>query len=427
MRGWYDTFMNLNEQRLGAYNRILHKDSAKEAKDAGTAGIGRSPRASGSTGAQATPVDEASKKRKPAGAGPSSQTPRGTSDAASALPGLIKVPSASGGKESPYRKVAKFLLLIGVDEAAKVMAKLTEAQTEKVVLELASIRRVDKDEAAIVLAEFESLLAQAREPEGGVATARSILEAAFGSERADAMLKRAVPNFAGKPFDYLDGIEPDRLARIIEDELPAVKALVLSQLKPKLAADVIRGMGDAEKSEVVLRLAKLKAIDPEVLRRVDDAIREKVESVRAPSSDSIDGRSALASILKHMDVSSEKSILVGLSDSDPDLGKDLRERLFTIDDVVNASDKFLQETLRGLSDHDLAALIAGKDDTFRDKILSNVSRSRGAIVLEEESVISPVTRAESERVTGAFFSTMRRAWENGEFFIAGRDAKEVWV
>lgn len=400
--------MNLNDRRLGAYNKILKSDKAEKAdkqqfdaqkKDAGQAKTSQSK---------------------------ISQSKAGKSDFS--LPGLIKVPDTrTGGTESPYRKVAKFLLIIGVDEAAKVLSRLSPEQTEKVVLELASIRRVDPDEATLVLAEFESLLQQAREPSGGIDTARSILEGAFGRERAQEMLEKAVPHIHGKPFDYLEGIDPQRLFRVIADELPSVKALVLSQLKPALAAGVLNAMPQQDKTEVVIRLAKLKTINPDILRRVDDAIREKILAVSTADSDAVDGRSALAEILKRMGGSSEKSILENLAEVDPDLGKDMRDRLFTLDDIVGCDDRFMQETLRPMSEKELAILLAGKPESFRQKIFANCSKTRGTLILEEEKVISPVTRIESDRVTGAFFSIMRRAWEDGKCTISGRDTKEEWV
>lgn len=407
--------MNLNDRRLGAYNKILkpessvtQEDSAKEKED-----TKKRPR-------QAESQQTNSKKSD------TWQTDPRKSDFS--LPGLIKVPdSTTGGKDSPFRKVAKFLLIIGVDEAAKVLSRLSPEQTEKVVLELASIRRVDPDEASLVLAEFESLLQQARQPSGGVETARSILEAAFGSERAQQMLEKAVPHLHGKPFDYLEGVDPERLHRIIADELPSMKALVLSQLKPILAAGVLNIMPQKDKTEVVIRLARLKNINPDVLRRVDDAIREKFQTINTAHSDAVDGRSALAEILKRMSGSSEKAILEGLADVDPDLGKDMRERLFTLDDIVGCDDRFMQETLRSMSEHDLAILLAGKPEPFRTKIFTNCSKTRGTLILEEEKVISPVSRIESERVTGTFFSIMRRAWEDGKFTISGRDTKEEWI
>ena len=241
------------------------------------------------------------------------------------------------------------------------------------------------------------------------------------------MLRKAVPDIEGKPFEYLNDMDPERLLSLIADELPAVKALVLSRIKPATAAQVIKRMSPAEKSDTVIRLAKLKAIDPEVLRRVDGAMREKVQNVSVSSVDSIDGRNALAEILRHMDSSGEKSILDRLSDEDSELGRDLRERLFTIDDIVRADDRFLQETLRPMAERDLALLIAGKAEPFRKKILANVSRTRATLILDEERIAQPVPRAEAERVIGAFFITMRRAWEEGKFVIDGRDSDDIWV
>ena len=49
--------------------------------------------------------------------------------------GLLKVPvqePAEEGKESVYRRVAKFFLLIGEDEAAKILPHLSDDQIEKI-------------------------------------------------------------------------------------------------------------------------------------------------------------------------------------------------------------------------------------------------------------------------------------------------------
>ena len=65
--------------------------------------------------------------------------------------GLLKVPveeAAPDGSDSVYRRVAKFLLLIGEDEAAKILPHLSETQIEKIIPEIASIRTVSKEEAA---------------------------------------------------------------------------------------------------------------------------------------------------------------------------------------------------------------------------------------------------------------------------------------
>ena len=336
---------------------------------------------------------------------------------------LEKNENANPEKDSIYRRVAKFLLLIGIDEAAKIIPHLSPEQTEKIIPEIASIRSVDPDEATVILAEFENLVQRSRE-DGGVTTAKAILVKAFGQERAEQMLEKSVPFHKGKPFEYMQEMEGERVFFLLKEESSAVQALVLSQLKPKVAADVINKMELESKTEVVRRLATLKKIDPEVLRRVDQAMSEKVKTANTSKSDSIDGRGALADILKKMSPDSEKNILSMLSDTDPDLGVDLRQRLFTVDDVLNCDDRVMQEKLHQMSETEIAYLVAGKSQDFRDKIFKNISKGRGDIVLEEEQIHKPMLKKDCETVTAEFFSFLRRKWEAGELRIIGRDDEQ---
>lgn len=342
--------------------------------------------------------------------------------------GLIKVPVApreADGRENIYRRVAKFLLLIGTDEAAKVISHLSPEQTERIIPEIVSIRRIDPDEAALILEEFKALLDNARQ-QGGVATARNILEKAFGSDRADELISKAVPFPEGVPFDYLQEMDGERVFFLLKDEPPPVQTLVLSRLKPGVAAEVINQLDSDQKKEIIRRLAKLAPMDPEILRRVDRAMHEKVLSMNTHAADSMDGRGALTEILKRMSPNAEKDILTALADLDPDLSNDIRDRLFTMDDILMADDRFIQKKLHTMGEGEIALLIAGKPESFRQKILSNVSKNRGDVILEEEVLRRPMRRRDCDEVTARFFSILRRAWEEGTLIIHGR-SDDIYV
>lgn len=342
--------------------------------------------------------------------------------------GLIKVPVApreADGKESIYRRVAKFLLLIGTDEAAKVISHLSPEQTERIIPEIVSIRRIDPDEAAVILEEFKALLDNARQ-QGGVATARNILEKAFGSDRAEELISKAVPFPEGVPFDYLQEMDGERVFFLLKDEPPPVQTLVLSRLKPAVAAEVINQLDSEQKKEIIRRLAKLAPMDPEILRRVDKAMHDKVLAMNTHAADSMDGRGALTEILKRMSPNAEKDILTALADLDPDLSNDIRDRLFTMDDILMADDRFIQKKLHTMGEGEIALLIAGKPESFRQKILSNVSKNRGDVILEEEVLRRPMRRRDCDEVTARFFSILRRAWEEGTLIIHGR-SDDIYV
>lgn len=340
--------------------------------------------------------------------------------------GLVKIPASSTEKDSIYRRVAKFLVIVGIDEAAKILPHLTEEQTEKIIPEIASIQKITPEESASILEEFESLVEKARE-EGGLETARNILTKAYGSEKAEDMLKKSVKYPDGKPFDYLSDANAERIKVLIDGESDAVKSLVLSQIEPKKAAKVINLMDVDDKKKIVLRLAKMKPVAPEVLAEIDRSLHEKLLTQNTENSQNMDGCGVLAQILKRMNPSAENSIINTLSEQDPELGEDLRKRLFTEEDVIGSDDRFIQNYLHDMEDRDIAVLIYGKNDAFREKILSNVSKNRRRVILDEESMIHHLTKSDSEKMTSSFYSVLRRAWENGDLRVSGRDEGEVYV
>lgn len=336
--------------------------------------------------------------------------------------GLLKVPEQ---KDSVYRRVAKFLMIIGVDEAAKILPHLSQEQTEKVISEFSTIKKIEKQEASLILEEFQSLMVRARE-NGGVNTARVILEKAFGEDKAEKLIDKAVPFKNGRPFSYLEQADSDKLTALLKDESPALQALVCSYLKPESAASFIKNLTDSQKKEIILRLAKLEKTSPDVVAGIDEVLEKKFNSLAVEKADSLDGRNILAQILKKMDSASEEKIITSLSDKDPELGNDLRQRLFTLEDVLNADDRFIQNKLKDYSDRDIACLIAGKSAGFREKILFNVSSVRRKDIELEEERCRPFLKSDVEKTTSLFFCSLRRAWEEGKLIIKGRD-DELYV
>ena len=338
---------------------------------------------------------------------------------------LYKVPKPEQKEDSIYRRVAKLLIIIGEDEAAKVLPHLAEEQIEKIIPEIASIKSVSPEESKKILEEFKGLIKQSRQS-GGVETARDILQKVYGKEKAQEVLDRAMPFSEGKPFEYLNDADSERVYLLLKEESVGVQTIVLSHLVPKKAAQIINLMKEDEKKEVMIRLAKMEKISPDVIKRIDKSLHQKSLKQTSEKAESIDGKNVLAQILKKMDPKSESEIINVLSEDNPDLGEDLRSRLFTIEDVVNADDRFIQEKLRDMSIDEICYLIAGKSVEFREKILSNVSKGRKLEILDEESVLTPMRKSECERITSIFFSILRRSFDEGHLIIKGRN-DDVYV
>jgi flagellar motor switch protein FliG len=186
------------------------------------------------------------------------------------LPRTLPKP-ADAAEDTKYRRVAKFLILIGGDEAAGILSKLDIDQVEAVSREIASIRGISGEEARLILDEFRSLLSlpygYSGFSSGGVEEARRLLYTAFGPEKGESFLLKAVPEARENPLKFLEDFSGEQIALLLRDESPAAAALVLSRLPSRVSAAALVNTGAGRKLEIVKRIARLGQSSPEVLDR----------------------------------------------------------------------------------------------------------------------------------------------------------------
>ena len=138
------------------------------------------------------------------------------------------------GLVSKYRQAAKFMVLIGSDEASRILSRLDPVQVEAISREIVTIKSISPTEAEEVLEEFRSLLSPSYgysgSSSGGLEEARRLLYAAFGPEKGETLLLKAVPEAAENPFDFLKDFSGEQLNLLFKDESPAACAMVFSRL-----------------------------------------------------------------------------------------------------------------------------------------------------------------------------------------------------
>ncbi len=329
---------------------------------------------------------------------------------------LLKV-----GAESGVARAAKFLLLLGTEEASKVLAHLGADEIEAVSKEILKIKSIDAIEANEVLAEFGWLVkTKGWAVEGGPETAEKMLTAAFGPERARALLRRAAPDTL-RPFRFLNDFEPKDLHLIVKDESPQVLAVILPYMEPKRASALLERLQPELRVELVKRIARLEKVSPDVLRQVEEGLKERIRKIGSVSSEEVDGRAALAGILRHVNPRLEAKVLQDLAEDSPELSKNVRDRLFTLDDVLRAADRGLQKALRDFQDRDIALLLKGRADDFKEKVLKNVSSNRRALIVEEYTILGAVRREDADEAAQEFLAYLKHSWEEGELVLDGED------
>jgi len=342
---------------------------------------------------------------------------------------FIKTSKKSGGEtpqeapaESKYRRVAKFLILIGSEQAAGILAELDPEMVQAISKEITLIKTIKPEEGKEILEEFHSLLSGNYRlsglPRGGIEAARRILYAAKGPQKGEALLNKAVPESRENLFSFLEEFSPEQLAMVLKTETAQTMALILSRLPHKLSAETLSKLPPDSKPEVLMRIAHQREIAPEVLEQVTAALKEKVRHISGGAKDiEIDGVQALAAILKQGDYSFGDRIINELEQDVPDIGKDLKEKIYTLDDVIYTVDRPIQEKLSTMTERDIAILLKGRGMEFCEKILSCVSAGRRQLVREESEILGAVPKRDCDTIAGEFLAWFRLARENGDIIL----------
>ncbi len=323
------------------------------------------------------------------------------------------------GDESGVSKAAKFLLLLGTDQASKVLSHLSPAEIEAVSKEILKVENLGAREANEVLAEFGWLVkTKGWSVDGGPEIAEKMLTAAFGEERAQALMRKAAPE-SRRPFKFLEAYDDRELGIILKRESTQVLSVIVPYLEPKKASKLIERLPSEQRVDLVKRIAKLEKVGPDVIRGVEEGIKERIRKVGTMSSEEIDGKAALAGILRHVDQGLEEQVLDALDEESPELSRTVRERLFTIEDILRVPGRAMQAALRDFQDRDIALALKGRDARFRAKLLENVSANRRAMILDEYSILGPVRRDDAEEAARELVGYFKRAWEDGDIALEG--------
>lgn len=326
---------------------------------------------------------------------------------------------------SGLRKVAVLFLALGPSLSAKVLKHFSDEEIERISLEVANTTRVESSEIDAVLDEV-ILLSDARQHilDGGIDYAREMLNNAVGTQKAAEIIRKLKDTSKVRPFNFVDNVEPKQLVNLISQEHPQTIAMILSHLNATLAAKVLSELPEELRGNIARRIALMERTSPEVLKGVEDVLRQRLSSVMQPEHGASGGIPTIVDILNRVDRSTEKLILEELEQDDAALANEIRQRLFIFEDIITLDNIYIQRVLRELDNDVLALALKGASDEVRMRIFKNMSSRAAEILKENLEDLGPVRLRDVEEAQQKVVSVIRQLDETGEIIISrgGEDA-----
>lgn len=246
---------------------------------------------------------------------------------------------------------------------------------------------------------------------------KKLLAEAFGKQSDELLRQIQEKRLASRPFLELERRTPEELARVLQQESTAVSALVLAHLDPNQTALVLKLFPEETALDIVRRMVQLEPPSPQLVRGVasDLALRLAAAPLPAPGSDPTKRLQSVARILNSSAPTMEKKVIEALAQSDEKVANELREQLFTWEDIATLNRRAMTKILGTVDTKTLSIALKGCTHAVEHNILSNLSSRVREMVIEERELAGAMPITDVKAARDEILKNIRALIESGEF------------
>lgn len=326
------------------------------------------------------------------------------------------------------RKAAILLVTLDSDAGAEVFKNLNDDEMELVSQEIAGLGLVKREEMLGVLQEFKDMvMMQKLLKEGGYEHAIGLITKSLPHNKASKLVRLLEAQRQAVPFHFLQHTEADVLVTFLQEEHPQTIAVVLSYMDSAKAAEVMTGLPPEKQIDIVTRIATLGHTSPEAIRNVESGLRKYVNSLAFEEFQEVGGVKTVSEVLNVLDRATERNILEGLEEENPELAEEIKKLMFVFEDLILVDDKGMQAVLKEIDNQQLALALKLATEELKEKIFKNMSKRASELIQEELTYLGPVRIQDVEAAQQQIVETVRRLEEAGDVVISGRGSESSVV
>ncbi len=301
------------------------------------------------------------------------------------------------------KKAAIFLSALPEEKSVKIFKHLKEHEIERLVKALLTVETPTKEQLKAVLDEAYEYLRQVSPVKLAPDHLKKILEQALPPDVLERLLEETFSSQEGKQiFKELEKLDSKAIANIIKNEHPQVIALILSQIKPSKAAEILqfipKRMGVTNvQEEVIQRIASIEKISNQTLKVVANTLEEELSSMGAGKEEALSGIDIAAEIVNALPKETQQEILDDIKKEDEILANNIEERMFKFEDIIKLDNKAIIEILKNVDKNVLLVALKGASEEILNKFLANMSKRAAEMFVEDMEVLGPMKKSEVEK------------------------------
>ena len=316
-------------------------------------------------------------------------------------------------------KAAVVLMSLGKELAADVMKYLSEGEVKKLSRAFMGVHEVERESQRKIAAEFQGMLrASETMVVDGRDFAKDVIGKAFGDQAGDSVL------------DYLTGSRKEPLSALIGDipvnvvdnfiqtEHPQTIAFLLTKMTAEMAAGLLAKMSEEMQTNVLIRISQLEHVKGEVVDEVREVLRSQLRGVSMGEDEELGGPKAAADILNFVDRANEERIVGELEELYPELAEQIRNLMFTFEDVARIDDRSIQTILKEVPRDQLVLALKTASAELKDLLFRNISQRAAEMLRDDLEALGPTPLKEVQKSQQGIVDVVRRLEAEGKITLA---------
>lgn len=326
------------------------------------------------------------------------------------------------------QKAAIFLIALGPSNSAGILKKLPEQEADRIAKAVARVENVDSEEVEAVIGEFHKhSTSQKLLVRGGLQYAEQMLSEAYGRDASKRLIARLAKSMEGdlQVFEDFKKVDPQQLAKFVQDEHPQTIALILCHLDAEQAARLMSALPPELHKDVAVRMAELDEISPEIIRNIATVIDQKLRNLGEISREALGGVKSLANMFNRLDPSTCSQLLSALEAENPTLFDSVRRFMFVFKDLENLDEISIKTLITKVDRKALILALKGSNESLRKKFLGTQSARAAEMMLEDISSTGPVKLKDVDAAQQQIIATARELEKEGTISLTGGGDKYV--
>ena len=320
------------------------------------------------------------------------------------------------------RQKAAIIVRYLLNQGANVpLTELPEGLQEVLTTQMGSMRYVDRDTLADVVAEFAAEIeATGLTFPRGVAGALTALDGKISPQTALRLRKEAGVRQFGDPWAQVCAADPKALKDILMSESAEVAAILLSKLTVTKAAELLGDIPGERARRIAYAVSQTSDATPEAVDRIGLALAAQLHGApQTAFEETPDAR--VGAILNFSQAAIRDDVLTGLEETDEDFATLVRRAIFTFENIPERIfEKDVPTLSRDVPREDLvtalaAALAAG--DALEEAatfLLENHSNRMADALRDEIAERGEVSAKDGETAMTEVINNIRALETSGE-------------